>query len=109
MRAVFTSRLFWIGIATLARFHVLDLARELTAAGHEVTFYSYLPDRLAMRFGLPKKNLRSFLGWVFPLVFLHRWGPRAWRNSWRPARCSPPITRFRSPTITAPATRCRSR
>jgi glycosyltransferase involved in cell wall biosynthesis len=69
-----------IAIATTARFHVLDLARELTAAGHEVVFYSYLPGPLAVKFGLGKENLRGFLPWVFPLVFLNRRGPLFLRN-----------------------------
>src|SRR5690242_18534482 len=32
-----------IAIATGGRFHVLDLARELAALGHEVQLYSFVP------------------------------------------------------------------
>ena len=42
-----------IGIAASSRFHVLDLARELAARGHDVDFYSFLHRHRAMAFGLP--------------------------------------------------------
>lgn len=42
-----------IGIASLGRFHVLDLARELDVLGEEVQFHSYVPRKRAERFGLP--------------------------------------------------------
>ena len=59
-----------IAIATLGRFHVLDLARELAALGHEVRFYSYVPKRRAIRFGLPADCHVALLPWLFPVVFL---------------------------------------
>jgi hypothetical protein len=42
-----------VAIMTAGRFHVLDLARELAALGHEVAFYSYVLKKMAVRFGLP--------------------------------------------------------
>lgn len=61
-----------IAIATLGRFHVLDLARELAALGHEVHFYSYVPRRRAERFGLPTECHVALLPLLWPLVALSR-------------------------------------
>lgn len=61
-----------IAIATLGRFHVLDLARELALLGHEVRFYSYVPRRRAERFGLPRECHVALLPFLFPLVALSR-------------------------------------
>jgi glycosyltransferase involved in cell wall biosynthesis len=65
-----------IAIATLGRFHVLDLARELAALGHEVRFYSYVPRRRAERFGLPRDCHVALLPWLFPFLILQRLLPR---------------------------------
>lgn len=70
-----------IAILTKGRFHVLDLARELATLGHEVAFYSYVPKRRAMRFGLPARCHRSLLPYVAPLVALQRFGPKRFRTS----------------------------
>jgi glycosyltransferase involved in cell wall biosynthesis len=69
-----------VAIATAGRYHVLDLARELGALGYEVSFYSYVPKRRAMRFGLPARCHRGLLPFVAPLVAAQRFGPRRWRN-----------------------------
>ena len=61
-----------IAIATAGRFHVLDLARELSALGHDVRFYSYVPKGRACRYGLPDKCHVSLLPYVAPLFFLER-------------------------------------
>jgi starch synthase len=66
-----------IAIASSGRFHVLDLARELDALGHEVRFYSYVPKRRAKVFGLPKRCHVGLLPYVFPLV----WWERVFPNS----------------------------
>lgn len=42
-----------IAIATSGRFHVLDLARELAALGHQVRFHSMVPKSRCVAFGLP--------------------------------------------------------
>jgi starch synthase len=61
-----------IAIASSGRFHVLDLARELDALGHEVRFYSYVPEKRARAFGLPKRCHVGLLPYVFPLVWWER-------------------------------------
>jgi glycosyltransferase involved in cell wall biosynthesis len=61
-----------IAIATTGRFHVLDLARELSALGHQVKFYSYVPKKRAVRFGLPKESHVSLLPMLLPLLVLER-------------------------------------
>ncbi len=62
-----------IAIAASGRFHVLDLARELHALGHEVVFYSYVPRVGASRFGLPPERHRNLLPFTAPMVGLQRW------------------------------------
>jgi glycosyltransferase involved in cell wall biosynthesis len=69
-----------IAVVTSGRFHVLDLARELEALGHEVRFYSHVPRTRAERFGLPRECHRALLPWVLPLVTLQRTGPKTWGN-----------------------------
>jgi alpha-maltose-1-phosphate synthase len=53
-----------IAIATSGRFHVCDLARELSALGHEVKFYSLVPPKRTKQFGLPSDCNR----WLLPRV-----------------------------------------
>lgn len=59
------------------RFHLLDLARELEKYGHEIRFYSYVPHKRALRFGLkPECDCNYF--WVYlPFHFLLRVTHRA--------------------------------
>lgn len=57
-----------IVIASSGRFHVLNLAIELDRLGHDVLFYSMLPDKTTLRFGLPKGLNRSQLSSVLPLI-----------------------------------------
>jgi alpha-maltose-1-phosphate synthase len=66
------NRRFRIGIATGGRFHVLDLARELHALGHEVKFYSYVSRARARAFGLPEECHVSLLPFVLPAVVWER-------------------------------------
>jgi glycosyltransferase involved in cell wall biosynthesis len=61
-----------IAVATAGRFHVLDLARELHALGHDVKFYSYVPLRRAVQFGLPHECHVSLLPFAFPGLALER-------------------------------------
>jgi starch synthase len=65
-----------VAIATIGRFHVLDLARELSALGHEVLFYSCVPKRRALRFGLPAQCHRGLLFWLAPFILAQRYGGR---------------------------------
>ena len=57
-----------IAIASLGRFHVLDLGRELHHLGEDVRFYSYVPRSRAERFGLPASCHRALLPFVAPLL-----------------------------------------
>lgn len=51
-----------IAICSNGRFHVLDLARELSALGHDVRFYSWVPRKRAVAFGLPEAVHAPLLG-----------------------------------------------
>ncbi len=53
-----------IAIVTSGRFHVCDLARELSLLGHEVKFYSLVPPWRTKAFGLPSECNR----WMLPRV-----------------------------------------
>src|SRR4029453_16076946 len=53
-----------IAILTSGRFHACDLARELSARGHDVAFYSLVPPQRTRRFGLPAQCNR----WLGPYV-----------------------------------------
>jgi glycosyltransferase involved in cell wall biosynthesis len=61
-----------INILSPGRFHVCDLARELHQCGHDVKFYSFVPARRAIKFGLPKSCSKSLIGILFPFVALTR-------------------------------------
>jgi glycosyltransferase involved in cell wall biosynthesis len=64
-----------VAIATAGRFHVLDLARELSALGYSVDFYSYVPKKRALSFGLPSACHRSLLPFALPALALERFAP----------------------------------
>ena len=66
-----------INIAATGRFHVLDLARELDALGHDVRFYSYVPIRRCRKFGLPSKCCVSLLPFVLLPLALIRVFPKS--------------------------------
>ena len=72
-----------IVVATSGRFHALDLARELSARGHQVLFYSDLLPSRARRFGLPSSCSRTFFPFTWPFVWgaRHHWN-RAQRERW---------------------------
>lgn len=53
-----------IAIVTSGRFHVCDLARELSKQGHTVAFYTLVPPSRARKFGLPQPCHR----WLLPRV-----------------------------------------
>ncbi|KHQ50164.1 glycosyltransferase family 4 protein [Mameliella alba] len=67
-----------IAIASLGRFHVLDLARELDALGEEIRFHSYVPRRRAERFGLPARCHRGFFPAVAPLLAWQHKASKVW-------------------------------
>lgn len=68
-----------VAIATSGRFHLLDLGRELDVLGYDVRFYSHVPRKRALMFGLPLRCQRPLLGLIFPLVLLARRGPKRLR------------------------------
>jgi alpha-maltose-1-phosphate synthase len=70
------TRRLRIAIATAGRFHVLDLARELHALGHEVKFYSYISQSRARKFGLPDECHVSLLPVVWPAALWEKFLPR---------------------------------
>lgn len=61
-----------INIAASHRFHLLDLARELASLGHEVRFYSYVPTKRAMKFGLKKEHSFSLYWMMLPFLALYK-------------------------------------
>ena len=90
-----------IAVVTTGRFHVLDLARELAALGHELQFFSCVPRKRAAKFGLPAGAHRRGLLAIAPLLlaevlvdgalayalFRHLRGqdPQHWlASTWRP-------------------------
>ena len=70
-----------ICIVTHGRFHVLDLARELNNLGHDVAFWSCLPKKRAMRFGLPVGAFRNLFPIIWPLIVLQRYSSGRFRRS----------------------------
>lgn len=81
------ARRLRIGIVASGRFHVLDLARELDARGHDVAFYSWVPPTRTMRFGLPARCNR----WLLPQVAAE-WA--VWRASHETRRADWAIRRL---------------
>ncbi len=68
-----------INIAATHRFHVLDLARELEELGHEVRFYSYVPTKRALKYGLKRENSFSLFYVMIPfLAFVKLSGNASW-------------------------------
>lgn len=59
-----------INIAASHRFHLLDLARELEEQGHEVCFYSYVPTKRAIKFGLKSECSYSLFYFMLPFLAL---------------------------------------
>ena len=54
------------------RSHMLDLARELERQGNIVRFYSYVPTKRAMQFGLRKECSFTLYYWAFPFLVLFK-------------------------------------
>ena len=53
-----------INIAASTRFHLANLVVELERMGHDVRFYSYVPPRRLMSYGLSQKSIVP-LFWLF--------------------------------------------
>lgn len=64
-----------INIASSHRFHLLDLARELSKQGHDVRFYSYVPTKRCDLFGLNRKNCHSLVWLAAPFFLLCKMFP----------------------------------
>lgn len=54
------------------RSHLLDTARELAKQGHIVRFYSYVPTKRAVEFGLPAECNYSLFLWALPFLALYK-------------------------------------
>lgn len=56
-----------INILSTHRFHLLDIARELSSQGHDIRFYSYVPKKRCAQYGIDKKKCVCFLWlvWLF--------------------------------------------
>jgi len=59
-----------ITIAASHRFHLLDLAIQLEKLGHDVSFFSYVPNSRCQSFGLSKKASKSLVIIMSPILFL---------------------------------------
>lgn len=61
------------------RTHLLDTARELEKQGHTVRFYSYVPTKRAVKFGLKKECNYSIFWFAFPyLIWMKLFGFGGW-------------------------------
>lgn len=59
-----------INIAASHRFHLLDLARELSNQGHTVNFYAYVPKKRMVSFGLQEFACKSLFYVSLPFLGL---------------------------------------
>lgn len=88
----------------MGRFHVLDLARELSGLGYDVSFLSYVPRKRAVAFGLPARCHVGLFTWLSPFLalrhFFRRWSAlptEAWLYrvaNWVVCRKMPPCDLF---------------
>lgn len=58
-----------INILSTHRFHLLDIARELSSQGHDVRFYSYVPKNRCVQYGLNRNNCVCFF-WLVCVFFV---------------------------------------
>lgn len=61
-----------INILSPGRFHVCDLARELDKQGFDVKFYSFVPTKRAIKFGLPKHCSASLFYLMIPFLIIQK-------------------------------------
>lgn len=69
-----------VAIASLGRFWLLDLARELDRQGGHIRFYSYVPVSRGVRFGLRAARQRTVLPLLAPFVVWQGYAPRLWSD-----------------------------
>ena len=75
------ARRLRIAILTSGRFHVCDLARELSRIGHDVRFHSIVPPWRTRKFGLPDHCNRWMLPRVAPwLAFARTSAGKPWQH-----------------------------
>ena len=70
-----------INVLASHRFHLLDLARELSRQGHDVRFYSYVPTKRCAEFGIDQSLCFSFLWLVWPFFVLAKIAPKGLQDS----------------------------
>ena len=68
-----------INIISIGRYHVLDLARELSQCGHDVKFYSVYSDKKVAKYELKKECNCSIAFFLFPFRLLVRLFPKSKR------------------------------
>lgn len=61
-----------VNILSPGRFHVCDLARELDKNGFDVKFYSFVPTKRAIKFGLPARCSASLFYLMIPFLALEK-------------------------------------
>lgn len=61
-----------VNILSPGRFHVCDLARELDKQGFDVKFYSFVPTKRAIKFGLPKHCSASLFYLMIPFLTIEK-------------------------------------
>lgn len=66
-----------INVVSSHRFHLLDLARELSSLGHNVRYYSYVPSKRCAEFGIKPEICSCFLWLVWPFFLLEKILPRS--------------------------------
>lgn len=70
-----------INILASHRFHLLDLARELSSLGHDVRFYSYVSKKRCASFGMIPSRCKSLMWLVWPFFILQKLVPRRFNDS----------------------------
>lgn len=61
-----------INILSQGRFHMLDLARELSRLGFDIKFYSFVPSSRCRKFGLSSKCTISLFWMIAPFILIKR-------------------------------------
>ena len=61
-----------INVFSSGRFHVLDLSRELDKLGYDVRFYSYVPKKRCVKFGLRPECCKSLFWICLPMLAIRR-------------------------------------
>lgn len=70
-----------INILSATRFHVLDLARELSRQGYDVKFYSLLPKCKCAEFGLSRKCCASLFLLCCPMELFSRFLTKVFKRT----------------------------